>query len=422
MTHLDRRREAIAAAWDLTDEIVLIGAGQLAPIPGTDQFHGFRAHPEFRYLADSERPGEVLAYDPREGWTLFSPALTADEQVWHGRQEPAGRPLSELAPWLVARRQSSFALLGCPVDRVAGHAGLGTRLSDTLSAARRTKDPDEQERMRAAAAATRTGFLAAMSEARPGLTERRIEAELEAGFRRGGGRRPAFDSIVAGGPNAAVLHFEPTDRELSAGELLLIDAGAEFGGYACDCTRTFVPGGGATPEQEDLHRLVLEVQEAALAQCVPGAEYKRIHLEANERMAQGLVDFGLLKGSVPDLLERDAQALFFPHGIGHLVGLAVHDAGGYVEGRTPEDRPGVRYLRADLPLEPGYAVTIEPGIYFIEALLQNPGTRERYRDAVDWTRVDALARFGGIRIEDTLLVTDGAPEVLTGDIPKGLAV
>jgi Xaa-Pro aminopeptidase len=261
-----------------------------------------------------------------------------------------------------------------------------------------------------------------MKEARPGLSERRVATELEGGFQRAGARRPAFESIVASGPNSATLHAEPTDRELAAGELLLIDAGAEVDGYACDCTRTWVLGGRPTAEQKDLHQLVRSVQEAAIARCVPGREYREIHLEAHSQFAQGLVDFGLLKGSPASLLERDAPALLWPHGIGHLVGLAVHDVGGYAPGRPRSDRPALRWLRADLPLAAGMAVTIEPGIYFIAALLDDPEVRNRYRDAVDWLRVDALRSFGGIRIEDTLLVTAGEPEVLTRDIPKGIAI
>ena len=120
-------------------------------------------------------------------------------------------------------------------------------------------------------------------------------------------------------------------------------------------------------------------------------------------------------------MERDAHALFFPHGLGHMLGLATHDAGGCLAGRSPSDRFGLKWLRADLPLEPGYVVTIEPGIYFIRALLQDPGRRATFRDAVDWAKVDTLLDFGGIRIEDDVLVTEGAPEVvLTGAIPSSL--
>jgi Xaa-Pro aminopeptidase len=122
-------------------------------------------------------------------------------------------------------------------------------------------------------------------------------------------------------------------------------------------------------------------------------------------------------GAPDSLLERDTPALFFPHGIGHMVGLGVRDASGYLPGRTRSDRPGLNMLRTDLPLEAGYVMTVEPGIYFIPALLQDPALRERHRDAVRWDRVDALMTFGGIRIEDDVLVTTSEPEVLTSAIP-----
>jgi Xaa-Pro aminopeptidase len=133
-----------------------------------------------------------------------------------------------------------------------------------------------------------------------------------------------------------------------------------------------------------------------------------------------LVELGILRG-VPDaLVERDAHALFFPHGLGHLVGLGVRDASGYLPGRTRSTRPGLSMLRTDLPLELDYVITVEPGIYFIPALLDAPERRTAHRDTVHWSRVDALKSFGGIRIEDNVRITSGPPEVLTAAVPKSL--
>jgi Xaa-Pro aminopeptidase len=137
-------------------------------------------------------------------------------------------------------------------------------------------------------------------------------------------------------------------------------------------------------------------------------------------MAQGLVDFGLLRGDATGLVERDAHALFFPHGIGHLLGLGVHDAGGFLDGRAPSTRFGLKWLRNDLPLDVGYVTTIEPGLYFSRAILCDPRRRETYADAVDWTRADALLDFGGIRIEDDVLVGAERAMVLTSAIEKRL--
>jgi Xaa-Pro aminopeptidase len=128
---------------------------------------------------------------------------------------------------------------------------------------------------------------------------------------------------------------------------------------------------------------------------------------------------GVLRGRPEDLLARDAQALFFPHGLGHMLGLGVRDATGFLPGRRRSKRPGLRYLRVDLPLDKGFVMTVEPGIYFIPALLNNAANREQHRDTVAWERVDRMLDFGGIRIEDNVLVTDAAPEVLTAAIPVG---
>jgi Xaa-Pro aminopeptidase len=166
-----------------------------------------------------------------------------------------------------------------------------------------------------------------------------------------------------------------------------------------------------------LHALVLAVERKAIAGCHPGAEWRDLHLAAALQIAEGLVSLGLLVGAAESLVERDTHALFFPHGLGHMVGLGVRDASGYVPGRARSNRPGLSMLRTDLPLEKGYVMTVEPGIYFIPALLQDPALRERHRDAVRWDRVDALLEFGGIRIEDDVLVTENEPDVLTAAIP-----
>jgi Xaa-Pro aminopeptidase len=204
---------------------------------------------------------------------------------------------------------------------------------------------------------------------------------------------------------------------MQPGDVVLVDAGAEVGRYTADVTRTYRLPGGEDGFFRSLHALVQSVERNAIDRCRPGAEWRDIHLAAAREISEGLVALGLLVGAPDSLLERDTPALFFPHGIGHMVGLGVRDASGYLPGRTRSDRPGLNMLRTDLPLEAGYVMTVEPGIYFIPALLQDPALRERHRDAVRWDRVDALMTFGGIRIEDDVLVTTSDPEVLTSAIP-----
>ena len=441
------RRERAAARWALDRGVVLVAAGLELPIAGTDQFHEYHAHPEHRYLAGVGQAGGVLAFEAGGGWTLFVPQPDAAERVWTGDgpspaalAEASGlervRPASELGGWLERRRGEPLAVIGNDdlTQRAEGY-GLDSwarlefapdeeeqeRLRTAVAELRRAKDARELALMREAAAATHLGHMAGIRKARAGMSERALQVEIEVEFFRAGAERTAYGSIVAGGPNAATLHFSPTARAFGAGELILVDAGAEVGGYASDVTRTYPVGARFEGLQRDLYTLVLEVQERAIADAGPGVEYKDLHLAASVAIARGLADLGLLRGEAEGLVERDAQALFFPHGLGHLLGLATHDAGGCLEGRAPGERPTLRYLRADLPLQPGYVVTIEPGVYFIRALLEDADLRARYRDDVAWERVDALLDFGGIRIEDDVLVTEDGAESLSAATPKAPA-
>ena len=434
-----------AERWDLDRGVVLLPAGLMLPIAGTDQFHEYHAHPEHRYLAGVGQPGGVLAFDAGEGWTLFVPQPDAAERVWTGDGpslaavgEASGleaRPASELGGWLERRRGEPLTVIGNdditlrPIEYgVESWATLefatdeeeSERLRTVVAELRRAKDPRELALMREAAAATHRGHMAGIRKARAGMSERALQIEIEVEFFRAGAERTAYGSIVGGGPNAATLHFSPTAREFSEGELILVDAGAEVGGYASDVTRTYPVGARFEGMQRDLYELVLGVQERAIDRARPGREYRDLHLAASVETAQGLIDLGLLRGEAEDLVERDAQALFFPHGLGHMLGLATHDAGGCLDGRVPSERPTLRYLRADLPLQPGYVVTIEPGVYFIRALLEDPDLRQRYHDDVDWERVDGLLDFGGIRIEDDVLITEAGAEVLSAATPKSL--
>ena len=403
MSFLDARRAQVAKTWALTDEIVLVPSGDPVPIPGTDEFYPFRAHPDHRYLADGHEPGHVLVYDAKDDtWTRFAPRPSADDRVWHSASEPVGRPLSELDAMFEGR--SAMVLQE------------DATLTAAVTAARRIKDEEELTRLRAAAAATAEGFATARKFAKAGKTEFAVEAELEVGFLRGGGDRSAFDSIVAAGRNAAVLHAAPSTTKIAKGDFVLIDAGAAVGGYSCDCTRTFVVG-DASDDHAAIHAIVLKAQQEAIAKCKPGVEYRDLHLGASKTMAKGLVKLGVLKGKAQDLVDSGAISLFFPHGLGHLIGLCTHDPGGYAAGRTRSEHFGLRYLRADLPLEAGMVVTIEPGLYFIEALLHDPERRAMHKDEVNWERADELLALGGVRIEDSVHVTDDGPEVLTEAIP-----
>ncbi len=414
---LERRRQAVAERWNLGPEVVVIGAGEPVAIPGrADLTYPFRSHSEYFYLTDRERPGGVLAFDPSEGWVDFVVPLSREELVWTGAsREPGGVPASEFDGWLAARAGRPLAGLGAPLTAATASGELTGELRRGLNHVRRAKDAVELERMRRAERATRAGFRAIEPWLSPGLTERGVQIELEAEFLRHGADRPAYDTIVGSGTNSAVLHFPPSSRVLRQGDLVLIDAGAEFRGYASDVTRTYPVGGAFTPDQAALHAVVQAAGRAATQRCTAGAEWREVHRTAAAVVAEGLIDFGLLRGHPDTLFETGAVAVFFPHGVGHMVGLGVRDAGEVLPDRHPDPR-SYPSLRIDLPLEPGHVVTVEPGVYFIPALLGEAETRARLHDEINWDRVDQLLDFGGIRIENNVLVTADGFEVLTGDI------
>ncbi|MSU23641.1 MAG: M24 family metallopeptidase [Opitutus sp.] len=419
---LSARRTRIAAALQLEDAILLVGAGGPVPLPeNSDQQYPFRSHAEYFYLAGAECAGGVVTFDPHEGegWTSFVPAVTEGERVWEGREQLPGTPLAALEPWVHQRRGRPVVMLGAPRPGGPADDEVTRLVCARLTHARRPKDAHEIALIRRAAAATAPGYAKLRGWLRAGVTERALQIELEVEFARHGATRPGYGTIIGTGPNSAILHFEPSGRAAREGEFVLVDAGAEIDRYMADVTRTYVVG---TPSafQRDLYQVVLAAEERAIARCVPGAEWKQIHLAAAVEMVSGLVDLGVMHGAPETLVEQEAHTLFFPHGLGHMVGLGVRDGSGLQPGRAKDPRPCLRTLRMDLPLAPDYVVTIEPGIYFIPALLNDPARRARYRDAVNWPLVEQHLHLGGVRIEDNVLVTTGAPEVLTRAIPKAL--
>ncbi len=412
---MDRRIAAARRAWGLDGGVVVVSAGDPAPIAGTDQHYPFQAHPDFRYLTGIETPSAVLAIDLATAETaVFEPHPGVDDRVWHADEAPAGRRLDELDDWVGSRSVDGVFELGA-TDEPA------TALRSALDELRVVKDEVELDAMRRAAAATTAGFAALTGSVEPGLTERQLRSVIEAGFGFHGADRTAYASIVAGGPNAAVLHFSPSTRPVGEGEFLLVDAGASVDGYACDVTRTWVVG-PVSERHRNVWDVVYSAQQLAIERCVSGAEYRDLHLATARDMAAGLVEIGLLRGDPSDLVMRGAMAVFFPHGVGHLIGLNVHDVAGYAPGRERTDVGGTRFLRTDRPLTHGMVVTIEPGVYFIDALLDDDATRTRHADDIVWDEVARYRGIGGVRIEDTVHVTDGEPEVLSGTIPKTLEV
>lgn len=419
---LPARRARIASQLNLGNAVLLVGAGEPIPIPGgADQTYPFVPHSDYFILTDANTPGGVVAYDPADGpeagWVSFVPDITEAQRVWEGIEDVPGTPLSKLGIWLATRGARPVVNLGAPLPGAKSDSGVLAAIREQFMHARRPKDSAEIDRIRAAASATAAGFKTAAELICPGTTERGLQIEIEASFARAGATGTAYETIVGIGPNAAVLHFMPSARAANDGDIVLIDAGAEIRRYCADVTRTYVVG---TPRgiAKDLYAIVLEAEQHAIARCVAGAEWRDIHMRAAVELTAGLVSLGLMRGDPSGLVESEAHLLFFPHGIGHMVGLGVRDAGGMYPGRKKSHAAALQNLRTDLPLAPGYVMTVEPGLYFIPALLNDPARRARFNDAVAWDKVDPLIGTGGIRIEDNILITESAPENLTAAIPK----
>jgi Xaa-Pro aminopeptidase len=230
----------------------------------------------------------------------------------------------------------------------------------------------------------------AMQVCKPGLNEFEVEAEFMHEFFRAGCRAPSYTSIVAGGANACILHYNENNQILQDGDLLLIDAGCEYEYYASDITRTFPVNGKFSPEQKAIYELVLKAQLAAIETVKPGNHWNLPHDTTVKVLTEGLVELGLLKGSINMLIESGAYKDFYMHRAGHWLGMDVHDVGDYkIEGKWRE-------------LEPGMVLTVEPGLYI----------------APDNKNVDARWRGIGVRIEDDVAVTRNGYEVLTSGLPK----
>lgn len=252
------------------------------------------------------------------------------------------------------------------------------------------KGPEEVERLRIAASATRKAYAKMYQTVRPGLTERDVYGLLLGEFLANGGDREAYGSIVAGGANACVLHYRENNMPLHDGDVLLIDAGAEFQCYASDVTRTLPVGKRFSAPQKAIYEIVLEAQKAAIAKATVGSSLPAIHDEATRKLVDGLLQLKLMQGHPEELIAKGAHKKYFPHGTSHWIGMDVHDVGVYQEHGKP------------VGLEPGMYFSVEPGLYF---------------DPKDES-VPAAFRGIGVRIEDDVLVTSGGPDVVTTGIAK----
>lgn len=393
----------------------------------------FRQRSHFLYLTGAEEPGCRLLIDPKRGrHTLFIPRIDNHHRVWLGH---VPSPAEAKKIFGVARvaysdelpKELKKARAGYRKAYADGEAWRGAKavleglspvaaaLEDALEELRACKVPEEIKLMRRASQVSAQAHLQVMRQARPGWREYQAQAVFEAHCLESGLRHLAYPSIVAAGRNAAVLHYHRNDAVLKGGDLLLIDAGAECRGYAADITRTFPVSGRFTRRQKDVYSIVLETQKSCIEKARPGIVSADLHVHSMTMIAEGLKSLGLLKGDVSGLVEGGAVRLFYPHGLTHMLGLDVHDVTGGRKRRMPNPtKVPVRFVAR---LEPGFVITMEPGVYFIEALLKDPVLRRKHRASVNFAKAESFLDFGGVRIEDDVVIQNGPTLNLT-EVPK----
>ena len=415
-----RRRQLMRMAGP--DAIVIVAAAR-EQLRNNDAHYPYRQDSDFHYLTGFGEPDAVLALVPGRKPAeviLFCRERDRERERWDGPRvgtEGAVASLGmddafpiddidEILPGLIEGRTRVYYHFGRDpdfdlkligwVNRVRALVRQGARsphefvaLSHLLHDLRLYKSRGELRLMRKAARIAADAHVRAMRATRPGMNEHEVEAELLHAF-RSAGAVPSYEPIVGGGANACVLHYRSNDAELRAGDLLLIDAGAEYECYASDITRTFPVGGRYSPEQRALYDIVLAAQLAAIDEVRPGRPFDAYHEAAVQVITRGLCRLGLLAGSVGKNLREHAYRRYYMHKTGHWLGLDVHDVGDY---RIDGD------YRV---LEPGMVVTVEPGLYI----------------APDEKRVPAKFRGIGIRIEDDVVVGAAGPEVMSAGVPK----
>ncbi|HEX3250775.1 MAG TPA: Xaa-Pro aminopeptidase [Pyrinomonadaceae bacterium] len=402
----------------------------VAIIPGAhdtrrsnDTHYRFRQDSDFFYLTGFEEPDALAVIKPEadQKYTLFVRPRDPEREIWDGRRAGVDGAKSDFGAdeaFPTAEFDAKLAEFLDGAEVLYYRLGMDQDLDNTIikeiarmrgsnrkpihppqtiidpativHEMRVLKSGDEIEIMQKAADIAAEAHCEAMKAAKPGMQEYQLEALIEQIFRKHGASGPAYTSIVGAGPNATVLHYINNDGELRDGELLLVDAGAEYKGYASDITRTFPINGRYTPPQRDIYDLVLKAQMACVEMVRPGVTHDQLKQRSIEILTEGMVELGLLEGKVEDLIKEKKYEKFYMHGLGHMLGIDVHDVGRYYYGT--ESRA----------LEPGVVMTVEPGIYIAPDTKDIP---EKYLGI-------------GVRIEDDVLCTSNGPRVLTTKVPK----
>ncbi len=432
--------------------LILLLGNEESPMNYRDNPYPFRQDSSFLYYTGLDRPHLALLLDIDEGHaTLFGEEATLDHVVWMGPQpsllEQAdssgiehtadyerlpevlqaalqdGRSIHFLPPYRYEVMVRLHQWIGYPLEGLAEQASRP--LIQAVVDQRSYKTEEEVAEMERALTITGRMHVAAMKAARPGIREAQL-AGIISGIAQGAGGQLAYPAIVT--VNGQTLHNHYHGNQLETGRLVLGDFGAETSRhYAGDITRTFPVDGAFTERQKAVYEIVLQAQLGAIEALKPGVPYLDIHLLSARIIAEGLQQLGLMKGAVEDAVNEGAHALFFPHGLGHMIGLDVHDMEdlgedlvGYTEGQPRSKQFGLRSLRLARPLESGFVLTVEPGIYFIPELIGQWQTEGRHADFIDYDKVNAFLDFSGVRIEDNVLITEEGYRVLGPPIPKSI--
>ncbi len=429
--HHDHREKLLTLFKDEKESVLYLKGGTVSHRYDTDFEYPFRQESSFLYLTGVDEPDMSAVLHAGTGeYVLVIPRRDAKFAVWMGyvhsaeeysEQYGPDRVIydDELSDWMKKEApETVHCLPGAENDiRQFGLTPETGHLIDALAWCRVLKSEGEIDCLKTAAAAANQAHLDVMQAVYPGAFEYEMKAAFDFHVIRHGQIHAPYSGIFASGPGSAILHYTGKHRRLGDGELFLVDAGSEFRGYASDITRTYPVNGRFTPLQADLYDIVLDAQTTALNLIRPGNKMEDVHLAAARAIITGLRNIGLVKGDPDELMEKNVFALFFPHGLGHFLGLDTHDVGGYPKGTEKIDRPGLRFLRARRIFEAGMVLTIEPGLYFIPALLEPALGDKDVSGYLNAKRLRELFDFGGIRIEDNVVVREDGYENLT-TVPK----
>jgi Xaa-Pro aminopeptidase len=414
-----------------------------------DNCYHFRQDSSFLYFFGLDFQNLAAIIDTQSGEEiLFGDDVDIEDIIWMGPQialkekadkvgisstEPfhnlqkyvekgilSGRKIHFLPPYRAENKLLLNSLLGISVPKLKAYSS--TELIKAIVALRSVKEVQEVTEIKKACAVGYQMHVTAMKMAKSGVWEQSIAGTIE-GIANSRGGMVSFPVILS--QNGETLHNHDHSKILENGRLLLVDAGAEIGShYASDFTRTVPVGGKFTAKQREIYEIVLAANNRGRALTKPGSTYLSVHLAAAEVIASGLKELGLMKGDVKEAVAKGAHALFMPHGLGHMLGLDVHDMEdlgqiyvGYDEDIQPVNQFGTAYLRMGRKLQPGFVVTNEPGIYFIPSLIEKWQKEKINTDFINFDRLEKYLDFGGIRLEDDILVTESGCEILGERIP-----